>query len=93
MSKDAGDSPAPHRGEIGLGDLLTALEALDTSDPTIVETIARALGFTGLEANPAEHTRGAADSQTGTVEAPAAATPPPGWFPELPPPLPEFCDP
>lgn len=92
MSKDAGDSPAPHRGEIGLGDLLTALEALDTSDPTIVETIAGALGFTGLEANPAEHTRGAADSQTGTVEAPAAATPPPGWFPELPPPLPELPD-
>lgn len=80
----------PRRGAISLGDLLTALDKLDTDDPTVVEVIARLLGFRGVDANPAEHTRGVADSQTEARDTSpqTAPTRPPKLTPEIPPPLP-----
>ena len=82
------------RGLIGLGDLLRALAALDASSPGHVERIARALGFTGIDANPPEAVRGASGARPRptprqTEQAPrppgARAFPPPSIPPREPP--------
>ncbi|MGD8910770.1 MAG: hypothetical protein PVI92_15625, partial [Chromatiales bacterium] len=46
------------RGVIGLGDLMRALKGLKCHDTATLERIARSLGFTGINANPAEGARG-----------------------------------
>ena len=56
-----GARPA-ERGTIGLGDLMRALDSLDTRDPATVERIARSLGFGDIDANPVEAVRGVSDA-------------------------------
>jgi len=91
MSEDPAATSSPRRGIISLGDLLMALDTIDSADPEVVKIIARVLGFTGVNANPAEHTRGISDSHPSTTrDTPprSAPPPPPRLLPEIPPPPP-----
>lgn len=78
----------PSQGEIGLGDLIRALDALGTDDKGVVRRVAVSLGFAGLDPNPPEHGRGAYD--TSRFTAARRPTPPPpkppvsGGLPPLP---------
>jgi hypothetical protein len=55
---DKGSGCSSKRGVIGLGDLMRALKGLECHDTATLEHIARSLGFTGIDANPAEEAQG-----------------------------------
>lgn len=78
------------RGAIGLGDLMRALKGLDCSDQTIIERIAHALGFSGIDANPAEQARGVSEAHGRPRIAKKASSkgmPQQGALPEIAPPI------
>jgi hypothetical protein len=56
--RDNGDGRSSPRGVISLGDLMCSLKGLECRDTATLERIARSLGFTGINANPAEGARG-----------------------------------
>lgn len=57
----ADEASKTRRGEIGLGDLLTALDALADGDGRYAAAIGRCLGFAGIDPNPKERRSGAWD--------------------------------
>lgn len=92
-SNDRADLMRTERGMIGLGDLMHALKGLHAEDPKTVERIARALGFSGMDANPVEEVKGISgvpQRPRVTQRAPATdlprhgAVPPVAARPELP---------
>lgn len=83
------ERPSP-RGAIGLGDLMRALKGLDSRERATVERIARSLGFTGLDANPAEGAQGVSGAQRRPrlAKRPAAKAPTQrGGMPQVAPPV------
>ena len=80
-------SPPDSRAEVGLGDLLVALERLQVADPAVAARIARCLGMADLPGPPVARPRGAWNPAHFRSDHPPPRPPPslPRGLPELPP--------
>ena len=95
MSSAKKTDGSPHkeeipRGDIGLGDLIRALDKLDTRDPNTMARITRALGFTGIAPDPVGAAKGASGAKHRpqlTKTAPPKRQPHHGGIPEIAPPI------